>query len=316
MSSEDDTPQSPSAETVATIIDAAETVTVCAKHQQTIVNEVLTLSKLDSNLLVLAPERVQAPAIIEQALKMFAADLNHADIKSSLEIQQSYRDLAVDWVFLDPSRILQVVINLLTNAIKFTRDSEERQITIELIASETKPTGDGCPVILIAPRSRHSDTRPSSPTLTLPELASSDDVYLIFVVRDTGRGLTEAEMEFLFHRFSQASPKTYQQYGGSGLGLFISRELTELHGGQIGVASEAGVGSTFVFYIKAQRAESELDPPRSNSVASSEATVSMLEKPESRTKILRRTHSSERVKTSIKDLHVLGEYPRYIADPL
>lgn len=294
---------------MATIIDSAQTVTICAKHQQTIVNEVLTLSKLDSNLLVLAPERVQAPAIIEQVLKMFGAELTDADIKASVEIHQSYGDLAVDWVLLDPSRILQIVINLLTNAIKFTRDSETRQITIELRASETKPTGIGCPVTLIAPRSRHSDTRPSSPTLSLPEWNSSDDVYLSFTVKDTGRGLTESEMGLLFHRFSQASPKTYQQYGGSGLGLFISRELTELHGGQIGVASDSGVGSTFGFYIKAQRAESGLDPPRAGSVTSSEAIVAMLEAPTTKARILKRTHSSERVKTSIKDLHILGKQP-------
>ncbi|KAK5189528.1 hypothetical protein LTR16_007964, partial [Cryomyces antarcticus] len=60
-------------------------------------------------------------------------------------------------------------------------------------------------------------------------------------------------MKVLFLRFSQASPKTYGKYGGSGLGLFISRELTELQGGQIGVHSIAGQGSTFTFYIKARR---------------------------------------------------------------
>lgn len=57
----------------------------------------------------------------------------------------------------------------------------------------------------------------------------------------------------LFKRFSQASPRTHIQYGGSGLGLFVSRELTELQGGEIGVQSEPGQGSTFAFYIKAKR---------------------------------------------------------------
>ncbi|GAB7349504.1 hypothetical protein MBLNU459_g0212t2 [Dothideomycetes sp. NU459] len=305
LDSDADTPRSASPETVATIIDSAQIVTICAKHQQTIVNEVLTLSKLDSNLLVLAPEKVQPQSIVEQALKMFTAELSHADIKTEVNVRESYEEFGVDWVMLDPSRILQIIINLLTNAIKFTKDSDDRRITIDLIASETKPTADGCPVTLIEPRSRHSDTRPSSPTSSLPEITSAEDIYLSFVVKDTGCGLTESEMGFLFHRFSQASPKTYQQYGGSGLGLFISRELTELHGGQIGVASESGVGSTFAFYIKAQRLDSGLDTPRSNSVASSEATIAMLETPNSKTRILKRAHSSEKVKTSIKDLHIL-----------
>src|SRR5205814_2140177 len=80
-----------------------------------------------------------------------------------------------------------------------------------------------------------------------------EEVYVQFAVQDTGRGLTVDEKKLLFIRFSQASPRTHVQYGGSGLGLFISRELTELQGGEIGVSSEAGRGSTFAFYIKARR---------------------------------------------------------------
>lgn len=67
---------------------------------------------------------------------------------------------------------------------------------------------------------------------------------------DTGRGLTEDERGVLFTRFSQASPRTHIHYGGSGLGLFISRRLTELQGGAIGLSSEPKKGSTFSFYVK------------------------------------------------------------------
>jgi hypothetical protein len=86
-----------------------------------------------------------------------------------------------------------------------------------------------------------------------PDWGNGEEIYLEFAVQDTGRGLTPEEKKLLFQRFSQASPRTHVQYGGSGLGLFISRELTELQGGEIGVSSEAGKGSTFAFYVKCRR---------------------------------------------------------------
>jgi CheY-like chemotaxis protein len=78
-------------------------------------------------------------------------------------------------------------------------------------------------------------------------------IFLQFSVTDTGRGLSEEERASLFTRFSQASPRTHIHYGGSGLGLFISRRLTELQGGAIGLQSQPTVGSTFSFYIKTRR---------------------------------------------------------------
>lgn len=78
-------------------------------------------------------------------------------------------------------------------------------------------------------------------------------IYLQFSVSDTGCGLSDEEKTTLFSRFSQASPRTHIHYGGSGLGLFISRRLTELQGGAIGLASKFKKGSTFSFYIKARR---------------------------------------------------------------
>jgi CheY-like chemotaxis protein len=97
-------------------------------------------------------------------------------------------------------------------------------------------------------------TRNSIPDLTADEeWGSGQLLYLHVEVEDTGCGLTKEEKERLFERFAQASPRTHAHYGGSGLGLFISRQLAELHGGQIGVASEAGAGSTFGFFIQCKR---------------------------------------------------------------
>jgi hypothetical protein len=92
-----------------------------------------------------------------------------------------------------------------------------------------------------------------------PDWGDGEEVYILFAVQDTGRGLNQEEKKVLFQRFSQASPRTHVQYGGSGLGLFISRELTELQGGEIGVASESGQGSTFAFYVKCRKSTEPKD---------------------------------------------------------
>ncbi|KAK6003648.1 hypothetical protein QM012_009419 [Aureobasidium pullulans] len=242
-----------------TLGDIAASIHLCANHQKVIVEEILTFSRLDSNLLVLAPEKVNPSETVQTVLKMVKAELDYDNIQGSLQIQQSYVDLAIDNVVLDPGRLSQIILNLMTNAIKFTKNSSKRRIVISLAASRTRPTADDCQVTLVA---RREDKRPKlTRRMSITNDPVGENVYLIFSVQDTGCGLTPTEMGHLFHRFSQASPKTYKQYGGSGLGLFISRELVELQGGQIGVRSEPGVGSTFAFFVETARIDSPPEPP-------------------------------------------------------
>lgn len=85
-------------------------------------------------------------------------------------------------------------------------------------------------------------------------------------VEDTGPGLDSEEMASLFKRFTEANPKTESKYGGSGLGLFISRDLTELQGGRIGVASTPGEGSTFVFSVETRRSTAPQRPQKAPSL--------------------------------------------------
>lgn len=98
------------------IVDSAQTIVLCAQHQARIVDDILTLSKLDASLLVISPERVQPPALVTKALKMYEAEIARAGIDARLCIESSFEQLKVDWIILDPSRFLQVIINLLTNA--------------------------------------------------------------------------------------------------------------------------------------------------------------------------------------------------------
>jgi len=173
---------------------------------------------------------------------MFQPQVESAKIKVNIDIDPSLAALDIDHVMLDSSRVLQVIINLLTNAIKFTQHSKKKAISLVLSASKVNMHDDGD--VQYIPR--RDARRPKSIS---HDLSPDQQIFLTFMIRDTGKGLTEDEMKLLFQRFSQTSAKTYKTYGGSGLGLFISRELVELQGGQIGVSSHAGKGSTFAFYI-------------------------------------------------------------------
>ena len=236
------------AEQLESNIDAAQTITLCAQHQKRIVDDVLTLSKLDSAMLLVTPVDVQPVTVVQRALKMFEGELQSADIILDFRVHESFHSHKIDWVRLDPSRLLQVLINLTTNAIKFTTTQEKRTIIVHLAASSNGPTEEDRQSIKYIP-----SRKKSIDTTAKPDWGTGEVVYVHFAVQDTGRGLSDTEKNVLFQRFSQASPRTHITYGGSGLGLFISRELVELQGGEIGVSSESGKGSTFAFYIKARR---------------------------------------------------------------
>lgn len=239
-----------SMDTVTSSLDAAQTIGLCAQHQTRIIDDILTLSKLDSSLLHITPVEVQPQFVVENSLRIFDGELRKNDITLNYTVDRSYSDLAVDWVKLDPSRVLQVLINLLSNAIKFTSMQEKKVIDVWIGASKERPSS--------AHGVQYLPRRPNrQDCIETSDWGTGDLLYLEVHVKDTGKGLHEHERSLLFQRFSQTSPRTHVQYGGSGLGLFISRELTELLGGEIGVLSEAGVGSTFAFFVKARRT----DPP-------------------------------------------------------
>jgi signal transduction histidine kinase len=195
------------------------------------------VSKLESGMLQVTPVDCQPMTIVRQIQNIFDAELLSKKIDMAITQDASFNDLKVEWVRADPSRISQILINLLSNAIKFLDGRPVRKIVVTVGASTSPPRPDAIPL-------------PSTEDEKNP---NSQDFFLSFSISDTGPGLKPAEMATLFQRFSQATPRTHVTYGGSGLGLFISKRLVELQGGRIYVNSIEGKGSTFSFYIKTQR---------------------------------------------------------------
>lgn len=250
-------------EVVADCIEAANNIALCVQHQKSIVDDILTVSKLDSNLLLITPVPAQPLAVVQRAMNMFKPEVQAKNIQFTFHPDHSVETLNIDWVLLDPSRLLQITVNLITNAIKFTQAEPERAISVHVSASSAEPDTYGTGFTFVPTRGV-----PLFDITAGEEWGPGELLYLRVEVQDTGCGLTHEEKNLLFERFAQASPRTHAHYGGSGLGLFISRQLAELHGGQIGVSSLAGVGSTFGFFIQCKRTVSSSRPVMNRTITS------------------------------------------------
>jgi CheY-like chemotaxis protein/anti-sigma regulatory factor (Ser/Thr protein kinase) len=234
-------------ERCAAALESVGIIISCCAHQRRIVDDILTLSKLDSKLLEIAPSLTKLDSMLFELEKMFEADAQKFDVSLRLN-----KDLGkVEWAMLDTGRLTQVLTNLITNAAKFTHKEAERTITINVGISQKPPSEQDLDVEFVPA----GIARSRGGTRT----GSDEEFYLHFTVSDTGCGFDEEQKSRIFERFSQASPRTHSKYGGSGLGLFISREMIELQGGEIGVRSSPGHGACFAFYIAAHTA----DPPLS-----------------------------------------------------
>ncbi|OCF32740.1 hypothetical protein I316_05661 [Kwoniella heveanensis BCC8398] len=239
-------------------LDALESIYQCGLAQERISNDVLSLGKIQLEMFDCEVDMMREA---QKVLSIFQNEARMKRIALSLKLGDGVEKLGLARVKTDPVRLNQIVTNLLSNAIRFTSTSEIRQIVLNFDISFDPPGENGC-------------VMPRKPTLPA-SLADDMPIYLYFAVTDTGPGMTEAELEMLFQRFSQVSLKTHTIFGGSGLGLFVCRrhltddQFAHVVGGKIDVISQKGHGSTFRFYIKARtcqtaaRVENGLALPKS-----------------------------------------------------
>ncbi|GAA5905350.1 uncharacterized protein JCM6883_006368 [Sporobolomyces salmoneus] len=221
--------------------EAMESILLCTAHQGRIADDILNVSKLNMGLLTINLVPFELVPRIVEVKRMFEAECQQKQIDLRLVASSSINELNSNWVTADPARLHQILLNFLSNSVKYTTDQSHRKITIKIEAHSHQPA-ERPGVMRVS-----SSARPVDP----------ESVWIVVGVADNGRGLSEEELLKLFARFSQANPRSDQvRYPtSSGLGLYISKKLVELHSGFIEVESRLGVGSIFSFAIPAQRAE-------------------------------------------------------------
>ncbi|GAA93650.1 uncharacterized protein L969DRAFT_53668 [Mixia osmundae IAM 14324] len=232
--------------------DAVDSIILCVSHQGRIADDILNYSKLSMGLLSISKIDFPLVSRLRNVLKMFEIESSQKQIELSLSVGPGINELGVEWVSADPNRLAQVLINFLTNAMRFTAESATRRIVMKLDASASMPLKS--PTAMRVAEPAKTDLPP-------------DAVWLTVGISDTGRGLTASERLKLFERFAQANPKK-DGVAGFGLGLFVSRKIVEFHDGFIELESERGTGSTFSLSIPARRVAPVEDAEGSTQIAS------------------------------------------------
>lgn len=204
-----------------------------AEMQLTVINDILDFSKIEAKKLEIRKTVFQPDKLVEQVAEIFSPKASEKGLVLHNKIDRGVPNAVLG----DENRIRQVIGNLVNNAVKFT------------------PQGS-VTLILSADTQAEQDMEPGK------SLSDSDQTILHFQVEDTGIGIKPEDTGKLFDSFSQAESSTTRNFSGTGLGLSISKSLVKLMGGEIGVNSTPGKGSTFWFTLPLQLAEMNWDSQR------------------------------------------------------
>jgi signal transduction histidine kinase/CheY-like chemotaxis protein len=213
----------------------AETIRQSGDSLLTIINEILDFSKIESGSLELEQVGFDLIPCLEEVLDLFGV----RSAEKNLDLAYLYDSETPGAIISDPTRLRQVFINLVGNALKFT---EKGEVVVEISSRPVSP-------LELPPDNRYlADIEENSP--------GGSWLQLQFEVRDTGPGIPAGRLDKLFQAFSQGDASITRRHGGTGLGLVIAKRIVEAMGGRIWVQSEVGRGSSFFFTIYAQATQS------------------------------------------------------------
>lgn len=211
----------------ATVRDYLETAQESAQGLMQLLNEILDFSRIEAGGFQLDVAPFHLRTVLEQTLKTLGIRAAEKGLKLICELPKQLPDRLLG----DSLRLQQILTNLIGNAIKFTACGEVGVHVTKLPLPQEECRGD------------------------------VDEVHLRFEVSDTGMGILPADQERIFAPFTQVDPSMTRQFGGTGLGLAIASNLVQLMGGQTGVESELGRGSTFHFTVRFQTVPGTRDEP-------------------------------------------------------
>lgn len=214
--------------------DFVETIRSSGDALLTLINDILDFSKIEAGKLDLEMQPFEIRTCIEEALLIVASKAS----EKNLELAYLINPPTPAAVLGDITRLRQVLVNLLNNAIKFTGEGE---VVVYVSANVVE--------------AQHLE-----PDSDVQVIADATAYEIQFDVKDTGIGIPPDKLERLFKSFSQVDASTTRKFGGTGLGLAISKQLSELMGGKIWVDSIVGQGSTFAFTITASEIPNYVSP--------------------------------------------------------